>query len=119
MDSERITLGKQEIMRRRFRNSSIAFLLAATIVAAWPVSAQTPPGPDTSKPAEQSTDPEKGKPALPGGAPNGKKLILKDGNFQLVREYQRNGERVRYYSLERADWADCLRAADANSCVLR
>jgi hypothetical protein len=106
MDSERITLGKQEIMRRRFRNSSIAFLLAATIVAAWPVGAQAPPGPDTSKPVEQSTDPEKGKPALPGGAPNGKKLILKDGNFQLVREYQRNGERVRYYSLERADWEE-------------
>jgi hypothetical protein len=93
-------------MRRAIVNGWIAVLLAATVVAAWPVSAQAPPGPDTSKPVEQSTAQEKSKPALPGGAPNGKKLILKDGNFQLVREYQRNGDRVRYYSLERGDWEE-------------
>lgn len=38
--------------------------------------------------------------------PKGKKLILKDGNFQLVREYQRNGERVRYFSEERHAWEE-------------
>src|SRR5215470_2690895 len=36
----------------------------------------------------------------------GKKLMLKDGNFQLVREYQRKGERVRYFSLERGAWEE-------------
>src|SRR5499425_936926 len=36
----------------------------------------------------------------------GKKLVLKNGNFQLVREYQRNGDRVRYFSLERGDWEE-------------
>jgi hypothetical protein len=36
----------------------------------------------------------------------GKKLVLKDGNFQLVREYERKGERVRYFSLERGDWEE-------------
>ena len=36
----------------------------------------------------------------------GKKLVLKDGNFQLVREYQRKGERVRYFSMERGDWEE-------------
>jgi hypothetical protein len=36
----------------------------------------------------------------------GKKLILKDGNFQLVRSYARNGDRVRYYSLERSGWEE-------------
>jgi hypothetical protein len=36
----------------------------------------------------------------------GKKLMLKDGNFQLVREYERNGERVRYFSLERGAWEE-------------
>lgn len=39
-------------------------------------------------------------------APRGKKLVLKDGNFQLVREYQRNGERVRYFSEERHAWEE-------------
>jgi hypothetical protein len=36
----------------------------------------------------------------------GKKLVLKDGSFQLVREYQRKGDRVKYFSLERGDWEE-------------
>ena len=105
MDLQRITLGKREIMRRRFWNSFIVVLLGM-VAAGQPARAQAPPGPDTTKPVEQSTAPEKSKPALPGGAPNGKKLVLKNGDFQLVREYQKNGERVRYYSLERAAWEE-------------
>ena len=38
--------------------------------------------------------------------PRGKKLILKDGTYQVVREYQRNGDRVRYFSEERGDWEE-------------
>ncbi|MGH9648677.1 MAG: hypothetical protein ACRD4E_17890, partial [Bryobacteraceae bacterium] len=30
----------------------------------------------------------------------GQKLVLKDGSFQLVREYAVQGDRVRYYSLD-------------------
>jgi hypothetical protein len=37
---------------------------------------------------------------------HGKKLVLKDGNYQLVREYQRNGDRVRYFSEERHTWEE-------------
>ena len=38
--------------------------------------------------------------------PRGKKLALTDGTFQLVREYQINGDRVRYYSLDNSEWEE-------------
>jgi hypothetical protein len=38
--------------------------------------------------------------------PRGKKLILTDGSFQIVREYERQGERARYYSVERSAWEE-------------
>ena len=34
------------------------------------------------------------------------RLYLKDGEYQMVREYQVNGDRVRYYSVERGDWEE-------------
>ncbi len=59
---------------------------------------------------QQSAAPAQGeaKTAAPDvpALPRGKKLILKDGNFQLVRNYQRNGDRVRYFSVERGDWEE-------------
>ena len=38
--------------------------------------------------------------------PRGKKLMLKDGTFQLVREYHVEGDRVRYYSIEQMGWEE-------------
>ncbi len=37
---------------------------------------------------------------------NNVKLFFKDGTDQLVREYQVQGDRVRFYSLEREDWEE-------------
>jgi hypothetical protein len=38
--------------------------------------------------------------------PRGSKLVLKDGSFQLVREYKVDGDRVRYYSIDRSQWEE-------------
>jgi hypothetical protein len=43
---------------------------------------------------------------VPVPLPQGKKLILKDGTFQLAREYSVEGDRVRYWSVERSDWEE-------------
>jgi hypothetical protein len=34
------------------------------------------------------------------------RLYLKDGNYHVVREYEVQGDRVRYYSLERSEWEE-------------
>src|SRR5436305_13730584 len=34
------------------------------------------------------------------------KLYLKDGDYHMVREYQVQGDRIRYYSTERGDWEE-------------
>jgi hypothetical protein len=59
--------------------------------------AQSSPEPQSSTGASQD-----GKYVLP----RGKKLILKDGTYQLVRSYERIGDRVRYYSVERGAWEE-------------
>jgi hypothetical protein len=34
------------------------------------------------------------------------KLFLKDGSYELVKSYEVQGDRVRYYSLDRGDWEE-------------
>ncbi len=64
-------------------------------------SQQNPPADPA---ARKSPDPA----SLPASAyaPRGKKLMMKDGSFQLVRSYEKNGEVVRYYSVERSQWEE-------------
>ena len=79
------------------RSIAILALFAATIlaIASWSQTA--------SQSTNGQTSPNK---VDPGTAARGKKLVLKDGTFQIVREYQRKGERVRYLSAERGDWEE-------------
>lgn len=48
------------------------------------------------------------KPAVPGTGRN-LRLILKDGSYQMVRDYQIVGDRVRYLSQERGEWEELPR----------
>ena len=46
---------------------------------------------------------------IPVSLPKGKKLILTDGTFQMAREYTLEGDRVRYWSVERSQWEEIPR----------
>jgi hypothetical protein len=43
---------------------------------------------------------------VPYALPKGIKLILTNGTYQIVREYSVQGDRVRYWSLERSAWEE-------------
>ena len=43
---------------------------------------------------------------IPSALPKGKKIILKDGTYQLAREYSVEGDRVRYWSVESSQWEE-------------
>jgi hypothetical protein len=82
---------------RTFNPWLLCVLLSSTALPPCAVAQET----TQQKPADSSTN--------EGAAANvthGQKLILKDGTFQLVREFQVHGERVRYFSLERGDWEE-------------
>ena len=79
--------------------------LGAPIAASFPqsnaASRQPQPAP-SSQNRDQASQKDTDKYALP----RGRKLMLKNGTFQMVRSYERNGDRVRYYSVERSQWEE-------------
>src|SRR6266851_2066517 len=83
--------------------ASLALLcwIEATVPA---VAASQTSNPNSSQAQTEASKQDGGKAAETAARlPRGKKLVLKDGNFQLVRSYERKGERVRYFSEERGD----------------
>ncbi len=76
---------------------SILASAAAPTHSAAQSSQGKPPNSQESKEQTQS---------ISAALPKGKKLYLKDGDFHLVREYERKGDRVRYYSVERSAWEE-------------
>lgn len=75
--------------------------LASSLVTAFPGMTKARQASPNGERAEQQQSP-------PGVAssPRGLKLVLKDGTYQLVREYKIEGDRVRYYSLDRSQWEE-------------
>lgn len=83
--------------------ASVSFLLGLSLAAGClPLLTKAQDSATTAGASAASAQPamQAGVPALP----RGKKLVLKDGSFQLAREYRIEGERVRYYSLDSSQW---------------
>lgn len=92
--------------RLRFAAGFALAALAAAAFAGSPRLAGLHPFQNQSNaPAQSTQSPDRSDAALP----RGKKLVLKDGTFHMVREYKMDGDRVRYYSVERSQWEEIPR----------
>jgi hypothetical protein len=88
--------------KRRLRPALWAMTMAVTLCATGATRAQDAPE-SSNPPAPPPSDVQV---TVPAPLPQGKKLILKDGTFQIAREYTVEGDRVRYWSVERSDWEE-------------
>lgn len=88
-----------------------AALLAALLCVSGELTSVSLAAQHEANPKEQTNPNEQSGAAAPASSipvalPKGKKLILKDGTFQIAREYKVEGEQVHYWSVERSAWED-------------
>jgi len=93
--------GERRIKLPQALMGTMSFSRHARAVFAWCAVLAVPGTPLSPLPPQQSQSGS--SPSEASGPVRAKKLVLKDGSFQLVREYQRNGDRERYRSEERED----------------
>jgi hypothetical protein len=86
---------------------SLPLLAVLAVLMSWCAGrTSAAPLPQDSSQTKQGTAGTAADSGASGPLLKGKKLVLKDGSYQLVREYQRNGDRVRYFSTERGAWEE-------------
>ena len=93
----RIVASGTRIMRHKYLIGTGLAALLALAPGIWGV----PQGAQDTRP---KPSPDQSAVRVP--LPKGKKLVLADGTFQLVREYTVQGDRVRYWSVERSAWEE-------------
>jgi hypothetical protein len=85
---------------------AVTWIVLTAAAATAHIRAQDRP-PSTAASTEADRQEQTNEPAsFAAPLPRGKKLVLTDGSFQIVREYERQGDRVRYYSVERSSWEE-------------
>jgi hypothetical protein len=94
-------------IQRRSTKTGLLLTLAAASCGALFAQQQQPPA-QQAPPPQQTDPPAKQEKGDPGAAslPRGKKLYLKDGSIQPVREYEKTGDTVHYYSLLESQWEE-------------
>jgi hypothetical protein len=94
------------VASRSHRPKQIPALIAAAVLLVLALSLpKLVQGQSAGKPAQPASagnPPHSSKYVSP--LPRGTKLVLKDGSYELVSEYDIQGDRVRYYSVDRSQW---------------
>jgi hypothetical protein len=85
--------------------AQIATILAALLLVLLSFSGNFA---HASQPQQQGADANAStsQSQIPAPLPKGKKIILKDGSFQIAREYSVEGDRVRYWSVDSSQWEE-------------